>query len=107
MEMRSIWLDEIAADNYPSLDNDASADVAIVGAGIAGIATAYHLARAGAKAIVLEARAVAEAASGRNAGFLLAGVAENFAAAAKRYGEERALPVWGFTQHNQPPVCAV
>ena len=60
MEMTSIWLDEIAADNYPSLDNDASADVAIVGAGIAGIATAYHLARAGAKPIVVEARTVAE-----------------------------------------------
>src|SRR2546430_6257687 len=56
-------------------------DVAIVGAGIAGIATAYHLARAGVKPIVLEARTVAEAASGRNAGFLLAGVAENFVAA--------------------------
>jgi len=107
MEMTSIWLDEIAADNYPSLDNDASADVAIVGAGIAGIATAYHLARAGAKPIVVEARTVAEAASGRNAGFLLAGVAENFAAATERYGEERALRVWRFTRHNQKLVREV
>ena len=105
--MTSIWLDEIAPDVYPSLHGDVAADVAIVGAGIAGIATAYHLARAGAKAIVLEARAVAEAASGRNAGFLLAGVAENFAAAAKRYGEERALRVWRFTRHNQQLVRAV
>src|SRR5438094_2521660 len=107
MEMTSIWLDEIAADNYPSLDNDASADVAIVGAGIAGIATAYHLARAGAKPIVVEARTVAESASGRNAGFLLAGVAENFAAATERYGEERALRVWRFTRHNQKLVREV
>src|SRR5437867_4618838 len=107
MEMTSIWLDEIAADNYPSLDNDASADVAIVGAGIAGIATAYHLARAGANPIVVEARTVAEAASGRNAGFLLAGVAENFAAATERYGEERALRVWRFTMHNQKLVREV
>jgi len=103
----SIWLDEIAPDVYPSLDGNAAADVAIVGAGIAGIATAYHLARAGAKAIVLEARAVADAASGRNAGFLLAGVAENFAAAARRYGEESALRVWRFTRHNQQLVRAV
>src|SRR5256712_8187530 len=106
-QVTSIWLDEIAPDVYPSLDGDAAADVAIVGAGIAGIATAYHLARAGAKAIVLEVRAVAEAASGRNAGFLLAGVAENFAAAAKRYGEERALRVWRFTRHNQQLVRAI
>src|SRR5438445_6236348 len=100
-QVTSIWLDEIAADVFPRLDGDAAADVAIVGAGIAGIATAYHLARAGAKPIVLEARTVAEAASGRNAGFLLAGVAENFAAAAKRYGEERALRARRFTRHQQ------
>src|SRR5256712_14148782 len=72
-QVTSIWLDEIAPDVYPSLDGDAAADVAIVGAGIAGIATAYHLARAGANPIVVEARPVAEAASGRNAGFLPAG----------------------------------
>ena len=106
-QVTSIWLDEIAADVFPRLDGDAAADVAIVGAGIAGIATAYHLARAGAKPIVLEARTVAEAASGRNAGFLLAGVAENFAAAATRYGEERALRVWRFTRHNQQLVREV
>src|SRR5438445_3146417 len=81
-----------------------TADVAIVGAGIAGIATAYHLARAGARPVVLEARTVADAASGRNAGFLLAGVAENFVAATRRYGEDRALRVWRFTRHNQELV---
>ena len=89
--MTSIWLDEIAPDIHPRLEEDTSADVAIVGAGIAGVATAYHVSRSGAKVVVLEARMVAEAASGRNAGFLLAGVAENFVAAARRYGEDRAL----------------
>jgi gamma-glutamylputrescine oxidase len=100
----SIWLDETRADACPPLDKDTSADVAIVGGGIAGIATAYHLTRAGVKAIVLEARTVADAASGRNAGFLLAGVAENFVAATRRYGEDCALRTWRFTRHNQKLV---
>jgi gamma-glutamylputrescine oxidase len=102
--MTSIWLDEIAPDVHPPLDKDTSADVAVIGAGIAGVATAYHVSRSGAKVIVLEARTVAEAASGRNAGFLLAGVAENFVAAARRYGEDRALRTWRFTRHNQELV---
>ena len=105
--MRSIWLDELQAEPYPSLEGDTSADVAIVGGGVAGIATAYHLALHGASAVLVESRTVAEAASGRNAGFLLAGVAENFAAAARRYGETNTLRIWRFTRHNQDLVRAL
>ena len=96
----SLWLDGVSR-SYPPLVGDVTADVAVVGAGIAGIATAYFLASAGAKVVVLEARGVAEAASGRNAGFLLAGVAENFAAASRRYGERNALRIWRFTKRTQ------
>ena len=96
----SLWLDGVSR-SYPPLDRDVTADVAIVGAGIAGIATGYFLASSGAKVVVLDARGVAEAASGRNAGFLLAGVAENFVAASRRYGERSALRIWRFTERTQ------
>lgn len=99
----SLWLEGVQR-SYPPLDGDARADVAVVGGGIAGIATAYFLAKAGARPIVLEARGVAEAASGRNAGFLLAGVAENFVAASRRYGAERALRIWRVTRRTQALV---
>jgi gamma-glutamylputrescine oxidase len=96
----SFWLDGVSR-SYRPLDDDVTADVAIVGAGIAGVATAYFLASAGAKVVVVEGRGVAEAASGRNAGFLLAGVAENFVAASHRYGETNALRIWRFTKRTQ------
>jgi glycine/D-amino acid oxidase-like deaminating enzyme len=99
----SVWLDG-ASRSHPPLSVDTTADVAIVGGGIAGIATAYFLARGGARPIVLEARGVAEAASGRNAGFLLAGVAENFAAASRRYGSGNALRIWKLTERTQALV---
>ena len=99
----SLWL-EGASRSYQPLAADATADVAIVGGGIAGIATAYLLARGGARPIVLEARGVAEGASGRNAGFLLAGVAENFVAASRRYGSAKTLRIWKLTERTRTLV---
>lgn len=81
--------------------------MAVVGAGIAGLSAAYALAREGASVIVLERDRVAGAASGRNAGFVLAGVAENYVAACRRYGAERASRVWRFTTTNRVLLGAV
>jgi glycine/D-amino acid oxidase-like deaminating enzyme len=47
-----------------------SADVAVIGAGILGCATAAFLAEAGLRVLVVERDAVAAAASGRNSGLL-------------------------------------
>src|SRR5688500_2637368 len=51
---RSVWM--ATADIRPEsrLGTDAKADVCIVGAGIAGLSTAYHLTREGKKVIVLD-----------------------------------------------------
>ncbi|HEY3218370.1 MAG TPA: FAD-dependent oxidoreductase [Candidatus Limnocylindria bacterium] len=105
----SLWLEGVdrASPAYPPLDGDTTADVAVVGAGIAGVATAYFLAKTGARVVVLDARGVAEAASGRNAGFLLAGVAENFVAASRRYGRANALRIWKLTKRSQTLVRAL
>ena len=81
--------------------------MAIVGAGVAGLSVAYALAREGARPVVLERDGVAEAASGRNAGFVLAGVAENFVAACRRYGLDRATRVWRFTITNRVLLRAI
>ena len=73
----------------------------IVGGGIAGLSAAYALAREGARVMVVERSGVATGATGRNAGFVLAGVGENFVAACRRYGPERATRVWRFTMTNR------
>jgi gamma-glutamylputrescine oxidase len=72
------------------------ADVLIVGGGITGISLLHWLqGRAGV--VVVERDRLAAAASGRNAGFLVAGVAGSYAAAARRYGRRRARALWQFT----------
>lgn len=85
----------------PPAAGDTTADVAIVGAGVAGLALALALAEAGARPVVVDGRRVAAGASGRNAGFVLAGVAENYVAATRRYGAEKARRVWDLTLRNR------
>jgi len=97
----SLWLDGAAVTPRRSLDGDVTADAAIVGGGIAGIATAYALAREGASVVVLERGELAEGASGRNAGFVLGGVAENYVAACRAFGPDRATRVFRFTFTNR------
>ena len=99
--MTSLWLDTAPRTAHTRLDGDASADVAVVGGGIAGIAVAYAIAREGGSVIVVERGELASGASGRNAGFVLGGVAENYVAACARYGVDRATRVFRFTYANQ------
>ncbi len=57
----------------PPLVNDEVAEVAIIGGGYCGLSAAYHLARAGIDARVVEAGAIGWGASGRNGGFCSVG----------------------------------
>lgn len=75
-------------------------DVLVVGGGITGVSLIYHLTARGIKADLVERDRLACGASGRNAGFLLAGVAENYVAAVQTYGRSRAHDVWALTVEN-------
>lgn len=76
------------------------ADAVVIGAGICGIAAAIAMQRRGLRVEVLERGSLACGASGRNAGFLMRGAAENYAAAIRIYGREVAKLVWRWTQDN-------
>jgi glycine/D-amino acid oxidase-like deaminating enzyme len=82
------------------------AEVVIVGGGITGVAMLAALCERDVDAIVVERDHLAAGASGRNAGFLLAGVAENYACAVSRYGRGVAREVWNFTLRNHALVAA-
>src|SRR2546428_3454851 len=73
------------------------ADMLVVGGGITGVSLLHHL-RSRTEEIVLVERAyIAAGASGRNAGFLLAGVADNYAKAVRPYGRTPAPALWPMT----------
>lgn len=60
-----------AVPEFRALDGTLDRDVAIVGAGIAGLSTAFHLAEAGVSVAVIEAGIPGCGASGRNTGFVV------------------------------------
>lgn len=75
-------------------------DLCIVGAGIIGAGAAQWAAQAGVHGVVVEAREAALGASGRNAGFVLTGVAASYYAAVRDYGREKARDLWQVSIDN-------
>jgi gamma-glutamylputrescine oxidase len=103
----SYWQAELSASTrdrarlaVEPLQGNCESEVAIVGAGITGTATALALARAGVSVRVVEGRQIAAGASGRNAGFITDTTGEKYAAVVARYGREHARRMWTFHTHN-------
>ena len=80
-----IWHDAERA--RAPLEHALQTDVCVIGAGVAGLSTAWHLTQRGIDCAVVEKTTVAAGASGRNGGFLVPGGALGHAEARERYGE--------------------
>src|SRR3989441_7509547 len=76
------------------------ADVLVIGGGITGVSVLHHLRARGFDGVLVERAHIAAGASGRNAGFLLAGVADNYAEAVRIFGRSRAREIWQLTLAN-------
>jgi len=89
---RSPWIAQMAPDASPRpLSADATTDVVVVGAGIAGIATAFFLLRSTTLRVeLLESDRVGRGATGRNAGQLTTYFERPLCDIADEFGVERA-----------------
>ena len=94
------WLD-IERPHYPALAADTRADVAVVGAGIAGLKLADYLSQQGLSCIVLEAKQVGEGASSRNQGCIVTGLSVSYAELAAAHSREVARGLVALSHHNQ------
>lgn len=104
----SHWLLSAPPFYTPAPDLPPAAEVVVLGAGIMGCATAYWLARAGRRPVVIERNpAPAVGATGRNGGLHVAGSANDYAAEAARYGREAARALFQLTLQNQALMEAV
>ena len=107
MKQISYWLDTASPSSVPAdsaqadsarteLPMPGTADAVVVGAGLTGLSTAYHLALAGVRPVVLESHHVGWGASGRNGGMATTGLSISLQDAVKRFGERRAVEMRQF-----------
>lgn len=94
------WLD-FDRPRFGPLSGDLTTDVAIVGAGIAGVKLAYQLGQLGINSVILEGGIVGDGASGRNQGSMNHGTAIDYSECIARLGREHARSLWRMGLENQ------
>ena len=84
------WTEDAPGERHPTLDHDRDVDLAIVGGGYAGLWTAIRAKERDpdARVLLLEARTVGWAASGRNGGFVEASLTHGESNGERRWPEE-------------------
>src|SRR5690349_1391952 len=89
----SLWMGTFPTPDYPKLTRDRRCDVCVVGAGIAGLSSAYMLAKAGKKVIVLDDGPIGGGESGRTTAHLTAAMDDRIFELQRVHGDETARRV--------------
>lgn len=89
----SPWIAQIDQEiDYPPLSKNSKTDIIVIGAGIAGVSTAYHiLTQTDLSVSLVEAKKIARGASGHNAGQVVLYFEKPFQEIAQQYGLEMAI----------------
>jgi gamma-glutamylputrescine oxidase len=101
-----LWLDE-PYEPRPRLEGDVEVEACVIGAGVGGLSCARRLAQRGVETVVLERDTVAGGASGRNGGFLLAGMAAFYVDVRERFGGDYARQAYKRTLEAQEQIYAL
>src|SRR5919109_3413192 len=87
---RPIWLETATLEPRPTLPREAEADVCIVGAGIAGLTTAYLLAREGRSVIVVDDGDIGSGETSRTTAHLVSALDDRYFEIERLHGETGA-----------------
>lgn len=88
---RSLWIDTAGAPSFDSLRGEVEVDVAVVGGGIVGVATAHRLKAAGRRVAVVEAGRVLEGTTGHTTAKLTAGHGLIYTHLERHFGRQKSL----------------
>ncbi len=86
----SLWRDGADRPHRPRLERDVAVDVAVVGAGILGLSTAFELQRRGLRVAVIEGRRLGDGVTGNTTAKLSSLHGLHYASLASRRGAEAA-----------------
>src|SRR6266508_4325635 len=84
----SVWVATAATPSENPLSSDTSADVCVIGAGIAGLTTAYLLSREGKNVIVLDDGPIGGGMTARTTAHLTNAIDDRFYELERLFGEE-------------------
>ena len=90
---KSLWMDTPVADASP-LKGDESADVVVIGSGIAGLSTAYELTARGRSVIVLDRGQIGSGMTARTTAHLASAWDDGYAELISAHGTEAARIVY-------------